>query len=749
VAFNLDVPPPEYIETDAEARELLRLATRKVEEDPESLVGFDTETHGKTLPLSGSGKKPLDWMNDTVIFWSLSFETDRYRRWCLQQQHFQMFAGFLENPNLWMTAWNAKYDGHVSWNSGINIWETNVIDGLALQALYDENRRSNSLKTVAKDHCNLAMTPYGELFKGCRDINGRVAVEYKTSLLDLPIDLVVNYASYDAYACLRAAEFLIDELKQISLGSNTDRTMWDHFLDVELDFTEVLWRMERRGMNIDLDHLNAQIPKIDKSIAKLEREINRTAGQVVSMKSAGGKAININSPAQLAKLFFGSKKDGGMGLTPVKMTRGGATLPQPSVDKDVMAALEETTELAAMIVKCRSLQKTRSTYLVALRDMAAYFKDGRIHPQFNQFGARTGRLSTRGPNSQNFPRPDGDEWGIREAFIAPKGKKLIVADYGQLEMRIMADQSGDKVMIKAIKEGKDLHSFTASRMTPGVTYEDVVSAKKAESPNPKQKLLVRLRQDAKPVGFGIIYGAGPPTISQNIKIPDEDIDRKLEEMPAAKLSRKVKQMMKRNPLLTEDQAHVKVARYSIAADKIEAYFGIFPRVKAFMDYVPNLCRDTRFTDFPSEMDPAELAELKKVKEDDAGRLCDGRLREWGFVQTLFGRYRRLEDINHSNRMLRGHAEREAVNTKIQGTAADIAKAAMLRVEQCPKLNRMGAILLNQIHDELVLEVPKEHAVESGKLVKEYMEHPLGKGTEALCVSIPVDLVICDRWSEGK
>lgn len=747
MGFNLDVPPPEYIETDQEAMELLRLALRKVEEDPGGLIGFDTETHAKTLPLPGKGRKPLDWMNDTITFWSLSFEIDGvYRRWCLQVQHFQLFAALLENPDAWFIAWNAKYDAHVSWNSGINIWEANVVDGLVLINLYNENLLNKGLKQVAKKYCNLQMTPFRELFKGCRDRDGKLAVEFKTSLFDLPLDRVSNYASYDAYAALRVAEFLRDELQQIFLDPEHTRTLWDHFLDVELDFTEVLWKMERRGMLIDLDYLNAQIPRIDKAIARLERDINRVAGQAVSLKEAEGKKINVSAPAQLAKLFFGPKSEGGMGLTPIKMTKGGTTLPQPSVDKDVMAALEETTELAAMIVKCRNLMKTRSTYLVALRDMAAYFEEDRIHPQFNQYGARTGRLSTKGPNSQNFPRPDGDEWGIRNAFVAPPGKKLLVGDYDQLEMKIMADQSGDRVMVKAIQEGKDLHSFTASKMIPGVAYEDVVVAKKADDPTPKQKMLITIRQNNKPVGFGIIYGAGSNTISKNITISDTDIKQKISEMTERQLSMKVKRLMKQNPLLSEEQAVEKAAAMAIAQDKIDAYFKVFPGVKAFMDYVPDLCRATRYVDFPEFTDPDELDSLQDINPE-TGR--DGRIREWGFVQSLLGRYRRLEDIDHSNRMFRGHAERESVNFKIQGTAADIINTAMLRIDRNKKLNLMGVEMVNQIHDELVLEVPEEHAEEAARIVVNIMEHPLGKGTEALCVPLTVGMKVCQRWSEGK
>ena len=390
-------PTPEYVADDQQALELLRLLTRKVEEDPGDLIGFDTETHGKKLPFTVGSGKPLDWMSDTVIFWSLSCKLgDEYRRWCLQQQHFQMFAGLLENPKAWFTAWNAKYDGHVSWNSGVNIWEANIVDGLNLSHLYDENLMDHGLKYCAELWCGLKMTKYTDLF-GDRDIHGDKIKEYVTSLLDLPLEKVSDYASYDAYAALRTAEFLRDELQKTQIDVNdASRTMWDHFLEMEMDITKTLWRMERRGLPVNSEYLNAKIPEINEQIEEYLRDINRQAGW----------PVNVEAPAQLAQLFFGSPKDKdqrGLGLIPVKMTPGGKKGPQASTDREVMDALKDAgIDLALSIINVRSLLKTRNTYLETLRDLAEYYDDHRIHPSFHQHGARTGRFSTSVPNSQNF-----------------------------------------------------------------------------------------------------------------------------------------------------------------------------------------------------------------------------------------------------------------------------------------------------------------------------------------------------------
>jgi len=777
--FDIGVPLPTYIETDEQAQDLLHMSLRKLDEDPKDLIGFDTETTGKKMPFKVGNRAPLDWMSDTITFWSLSF---RYRgeahRFCIRGEHFQYFAPLLENPKAWFACWNAKYDAHVSWNCGINIWNAKIVDGVALAGLHDENRRSKGLKVCAPDWAGLAMTKYEDLFPN-RDKFGRKVKEYEYALHDLAdagyLDQVVDYASYDAYCHLTTVEWVIEKLKAAPIQK--DYSLWNYFLDMEMAVTEVLWRMERRGMHLDLDYLKAKIPSIDEEMLAIEMEINQLAG----------RPINMSSPLQLTNFFFGTAEDGGMGLNPVKLTKGG----KASVDSEVLDLLNASgVKIAEKIVRHRSIGKTKSTYLTLLINLAEYYEDKRIHPNFNQFGASTGRFSTDVPNSQNFPRADTDEFGIRKAFVAPPGHKLIIADYEQLEMRIMAHMSGDESMINAIREGKDLHSFTVSRMVPGVTYEEVVAAKEQKEVDkthltPRQKWLLQLRQDNKAIGFGIIYGAGPPRIAQAIEIPEADVQKRIERLARDEamaspqqikkgrtLSGRVARVTKDNPLLSEEKAVILVARQSIAKEKIDAYFDTFPKVEEYMKAIPEECRQSMLW---TDSFNGEAPRSKSRLDEDGNDISDGGDYDWdypedvglerwipgqtnpltrtghekkfGIVRTFCGRYRRLEDINHSNYRFKSEAERQAVNTTIQGSAADITKGAMLRIERSRRLNMLGAQLLNQVHDELILQVPEENAEEALPIVKECMEHPFRAGKDPLLVKIPADAKIVDSWAE--
>jgi len=655
--WNTDIPEPSYAETDRDARNLLNYLMQY-----RRPIGFDTETWGKKLPFKIGTESPLDWMNDTVTFWSLSFldEHDQFQRWCMQQHQLLMFVPLLENPDSMLVTWNGKYDAHVSWNSGVNVWGSQVIDVMAMALLHDENIPSAGLKECAKHWLQMSMTKFKNLFKDV-EVEGRLK-EHEISLYDLPLDRVVYYASLDAYATLQLFYFLQELLEADLLNPNATQSasLWDYFLDVEVPITRLLWCMERRGMFVDRQYLTSKIPLIDEEIEKVKKDVNRDCGTVV----------NIQSPKQLARIFFGSTAEGGMGLKSVKSTATG----QMSCDEEVMDILEgQGIPLAAKIVRARKLMKTKSTYLMALLQLANHYEDHRIHPSFRQMGARTGRFSTTQPNSQNFPRPDTDEWGIRKAFVAEPGCRLIVADYEQLEMRIMAHMSQDPRMIKAIRDDLDLHCFTAANMY-NKNYDDILAAKKSKEPTPEQVVMKKYRQDAKAIGFGILYGAGPVKIGKELGIPKDE-----------------------------------------AKKKIDLYLKkTFPGVDSYIHKVQDQCRSD------------------------------------GFVRTISGRRRRLgTDIHNVNYAIRGHAEREAVNATIQGSAADIVKNAMLQIEEHAGLRQMEAYILNQIHDELVIEVPSQYAEEAAAIVKDIMEHPFARGEEALCVPLPVDLHIVDNWAEAK
>lgn len=723
--YDVSVPCHEYIGTKEQASALLKKALEVVN-GPDNLIGYDTETHGKVIPIKSA---PLDAFTDTITYWSLSFKhNNEYGRWCLPVEYLQYFSPLLENKKTRLAGWNIKYDAHVSWNCGVDILQCGApIDGVALAQTHDENRHSHGLKSCAPDWIGINMTSYLSLFDGVRDSHGKKAKEYETSLVELVElgfqDKVSDYASLDAYAHLRLVEWLIEKTKMVPIG---DKTLWDYFLNTEVPYTRRLWIMEHVGMGVDTVYLKSQVEPIETKIAELEKRICKSVGA----------PININSPKQLSNYFFGSSKEG-LGLTPVKVTGTGAA----SVDEEVMNALAEAgITVAKDILDCRHLGKIKGTYMDALIALAEYYPDNRVHPTFNQLGARTGRLSCANPNSTNIPRPDNDEWGIRRSFVPRERYIYLVSDYEQIEMKIMASLSGDTQMLRAIRAGKDLHSFTVFKMVSEVTYEEVVEAKKAKEPNDRQKWLKALRQDNKSVGFGIIYGAGPPTISEQIQISDADWQNQVNQMSDRELERKATRLMKNNPLLTEEKAVELTGKYAYAALKIEDYFKVFPQVKEYMEAIPLQCQTEMVRlDWQFDIDPRYPGARMMSPS--------GHMRPFGFVRTLTGRLRRLEDIGSSGPN-GSEAKRQAVNSTIQGSAADIIKAAMLRIGDNEDLIALGVEMINQIHDELIFEVPIENADKAAPIIRDCMEHPFYPH-EALAVPIPVDIKKVTNWAAAK
>ena len=734
LGFNLNIPPPTAALSDKEAREALQLFLNKINLEPDDYIGFDTETHALKITEEDKNptkRDPLDWMHDTVTFWSLSAKFgDSYKRYCFDQNHFQYFAPVLENPKAKLAGWNIKYDAHIAFNSGINIWNCkSAIDFSMAGSMLDENVKNSemNLKSVARKGFNsewrkavyrtvrtekgfsdfekvpwalqeeinqeverridpwvgFNMTPFAALFKDCIDPKtNKQAVEFKTSLYDLPRDRVVNYASLDALAHLWLGEHLIKVMKaHHSADYCAYEDMWDYFQDVEEKITEILWRMERRGLPIDKKYLRTLYEPMEKELLNITKEINRRAKKV----------INLRSPEQVARFLFGDfPKNAYEDSTWRKKIPAWTPTKNPKTDKETLDLLAATgNEAAKLINRHRKLEKILNTYVKKLCFLYDFFEDGRVHTNFKQNGTRTGRLSTAEPmNSQNIPNPENDEFQIRRAFCATTAKeylhkilkkykrKLIVADYAQLEMRIMAHFSTDDAMINAIWSGQDMHCITVERMW-GIPYEEVVLAKKAKdngTATEEQNGVAKLRSKAKTVGFGIFYGAGPLNISIRLECSKQE-----------------------------------------ARDLIDRYFRAFKKVKRFIN-------DTHW-----------------------------RCKQVQFVTTLLGRRRNLPDINSSDGATRSRAERESVNSIIQGTAADLAKAAMINVEFNPELNKMGVELNNQIHDELTLLGPLEekHEKRSMELVKNFMEYPFEENKHPLLVPTPVDIKLVPTWSDAK
>ncbi|HEV2201769.1 MAG TPA: DNA polymerase I [Bryobacteraceae bacterium] len=398
---------------------------------------------------------------------------------------------------------------------------------------------------------------------------------------------------------------------------------------IDLPLVAVLARMEKLGVRVDPDQLKVLSVRMDAEIARLSAEIY----------DISGRTFNINSPQQLGKVLFED-----MNLPAPKGARGKAI----STAADVLEELAADHPIAQKVLEFRQLAKLKGTYADALPVLIDPVT-GRVHTTFNQTGAATGRLSSSDPNLQNIPIRTELGREIRAAFVPRAGWKLIVADYSQIELRLLAHMSRDAVLTEAFRNGEDIHTRTAA---------EVFSV-------PPLMITPEQRRNAKAVNFGIVYGQTPFGLAQQL-----GVDRKEAEQ------------------------------------YIRAYFARYAGVRRFLD--------------------ATIAEVR--------RTC--------VAKTMHGRQRPIPDMDSRNPNARGFAERTAVNTPLQGTAADLIKLAMIRIDK--KLRDFETRMLLQVHDELVFEAPPGEVDEVRAMVKSEME-----GVAKLEVPLVVDVGVGDNWRDAK
>jgi DNA polymerase I len=400
--------------------------------------------------------------------------------------------------------------------------------------------------------------------------------------------------------------------------------------DIDAPLVPVLARMEDAGVKIDTSAL-AHMSQ------KLEREIEAKAQDIYQRC---GLRFNINSPKQLGDVLFNK-----LALPmPVKYGKG----KKISTAVDVLEGLAEEHEVPRLVLDYRQLTKLKSTYVDAL-PILIRSSSGRVHTTFGQTGTATGRLSSANPNLQNIPIRTELGREIRAAFIAEPGHLLLAADYSQIELRLLAHFSKDKLLVEAFRRGDDIHTLTASQVF-GV---------------PPLMVTPEHRRAAKVVNFGIVYGLSAFGLSQQLGIERGD-----------------------------------------AARFIDAYFEKYSGVRAYRDSV-----------------------LEQARRDQK-------------VKTLFGRVRPIPDMNSKNPNQRGFAERTAVNTPLQGTAADLIKLAMIRIDDEIQKRGLKSRMTLQVHDELVFEVPEGDVDAMKRLVREQMEnaHPLE-------VPLVVELGVGPNWRD--
>ena len=522
----------------------------------------------------------------------------------------------LEDPAIRKGGQNIKYDMVVLANHGVELRGV-AFDTMVESYLLDPSARQHNLDVLAMKHLNFRKIPTADLIgKGKKQITMR----------EVPIDKVAAYACEDADIALRLHNLFLPQLDEHDLDAL--------YADVEVPLIGVLARMERRGVRVDLDLLASLSELFAAKVDELVKEIHEIAGE----------EFNINSTQQLGVVLFEKLEihEGVKGR--VKRTKTGYGTS--------VAALEPYADqpIVRKLLEYRTLTKLKNTYIDAFPELVNQ-KTGKIHTSFNQAVTATGRLSSSEPNLQNIPIRTELGRKIREAFVpSSPDRRLLGADYSQIELRILAHLAGDENLIGAFRRGEDIHRRTASEIFE-VPIDDVTP---------------EMRSRAKAINFGIIYGMGSQRLAHDTGIT-----------------------------VAEAQGF------------IDRYFERYPQIKTFID------------------------------ETVAGAERDG------FVSTLLGRRRFVPDIHSQNLGSRKAAERVAVNTPIQGTAADLIKVAMVRLDPRLREAHPDAWMILQVHDELVFDVPAAQADAVGQIVREEME-----GAIELDVPLKVDITVGSTWAKG-
>lgn len=498
----------------------------------------------------------------------------------------------LESPSLPKLAHNLKYDYSVL-KHGLKVeLKGPLLDTMIAAYLVEPSRRSFKLDDLSLE-LGLKLTSYQEVTGGDKRQDGFAYVG---------IDKACAYSCEDVFAALNLWAHYQPLLAEA--GQN------ELFSEVEMRLVPILEAMEAEGIRVDPEHLQRLSGEFRGKLARCEEDIYRLAG----------REFNINSPQQLGSILFEE-----LGLPHGRKTKTGY-----STDIKVLEKLAPAHELPALIIDYRNLAKLLSTYVDKLAQLIDP-RTGRVHTSFNQTVTATGRLSSSSPNLQNIPIRGEEGARIREAFVPDPGKIFLFGDYSQIDLRVLAHYSQDRALIKAFKDGEDIHTRTAA---------EVFSV----SP-----LLVtsEMRRVAKSINFGIVYGMSSFGLANQLQISRRE-----------------------------------------ATLFIERYFNLYKGVKQFMHEI-----------------------VEQARKD-------------GYVTTLLNRRRYLPEISAANKMRREFAERAALNTPIQGTAADIIKLAMLQVDRLLKERQSSCTMLLQIHDELVFEMTPEEGEELTPLIQKTMEQAM-------------------------
>lgn len=525
----------------------------------------------------------------------------------------EIFRPFFEKKEIVKIAHNLKTDYKILKQYGIDV-EGAIFDTMIAHYLLNPDGRH-------------VMEYLSEMYLGYKPVAIETLIGKKgknqTTFQALSVEEQTKYAAEDADITWRLYEVFAPQLKIENLEAL--------FYTVEMPLMKVLAKMELEGISLDKKWLEQESKDLENDLRNLEKTIFEMSGE----------EFNMNSPKQLGEVLFEK-----MQLDPkAKKTKSG----QYATSEDILQKLSSKHEIIKHILEYRTYQKLKSTYVDAL-PLQIDKDDHRVHTNFSQTTAATGRLASVNPNLQNIPIRTLRGQQIRGAFVANPGNKLIAADYSQIELRLIAAISEEENMIKAFQDGEDIHASTASKLFD-VPLEEVTKTQ---------------RSQAKTVNFGILYGQGAFGLAEQTG-----------------LSR------------TE------------AKEMIANYFETYPKLKKYM-----------------------AEQVTKAQE-------------MGYVETILNRKRHLKDINSANFVVKAHAERNAVNAPIQGSAADVIKLAMIKIDEQLTEKVLKTKMLLQVHDELVFEAPEEELETVTALIKKEMETAY-----ETTVPLLVEVGVGDNWLEA-
>ena len=604
----------------------------------QEIISFDTETDGLERDATLCGLS-FSWKPKQGVY--VPVRSPQSEDHLDKDTVLSALKPILENPALPKCGHNLKFDASVLIRNGVKL-QGAVFDTLLASQLVDAQTPSHNLDTLALLHLEHKMISFQELTTDSGDATPAgeatdlgelfdTEIGQQKTIDEVPLEQATIYAAEDADITLRLYHFLTPKLDEIGITALAR--------DIESPLAPVLAEMEYNGIVCDKEELKRQSVVISELVEARQQEIHEIVGH----------PCNIDSPRQLAHVLFDE-----LGFKPVKRTRGGKV----STDVTVLEALSlredinnPKTSVPRLIIEYRQFRKLQSTYLAQLQN-AVDPKTQRIHTHLYQLTTATGRLKSDHPNLQNIPVRTEIGRQLRRAFRAPEGHKLICADYSQIELRILAHFSEDKSLIETFTQDLDIHTAVASQVFAV----------------PSASVTRELRDKAKTINFGIIYGVSPTGLSRRIK------------------GMRVKE----------------------AAALIDDYKTRFPGIDRFLQQ------------------------------------CVQQASDHGYVSTLTGRRRAIPEIYASNRSRRSLGERLAINTVVQGSAADLMKAAMVEVQRRIDQDKLPLKMLLQIHDELVLETPEALAEEHAAIVCEEMENAM-----SLRVPLRTEAGIGDNWMTAK